>query len=234
MSEEFCKNGESAVGSRTASLNPGPAQELRPPKPNARLSPVLLPRLPIVALMLTPLLPAGCRDASLPVPPEGYREFAYVANAAGNTVSVLDLVYLRPDRTLPVGADPVALASSPDPRRDEVYVLSAQPDATAGTLSVLDTTRNAIVATIPVRRGPTALAIDPTGHRAYVANGGSNSVSVVDLDTRRVLASVATGDKPGQAVIAPDGRTLVVTNRGSGTVDLFAVTPPAAPERRPR
>ena len=42
--------------------------------------------------------------------PAGYQEFAYVANSGSNTVSVLNLVYFRPERTLQVGNTPVALA----------------------------------------------------------------------------------------------------------------------------
>ena len=177
--------------------------------------------------MLGLLFAAGCHHSSFPEFPEGYREFAYVANAGSDTVSVLDLVYLRPDRTLQVGTDPTAILASPT--RNEVYVLNAQPDAAAGSLTIIDTTRNQVAATIALHRNPTALALDPSGHQAYVVNTGSNTVSVVDLDTRRLAATVATGDKPSGVRVAPDGRTLVVTNAADGTVNLFTpdVTPAA-------
>ena len=163
----------------------------------------------------------GCRRSSFPDFPAGYREFAYVANAGSNTVSILDLVYLRPDRTLQVGTDPVAVTANP--ARDEVYVLNAQPEAAAGSLSVIDTARNQVSATIPLHRNPTAFAVDPAGRRAYVVNTGSNTVSIIDLEARRVLASQPTGDKPSGLSIAPDGRTLVVTNFADGTTNLFSI-----------
>jgi YVTN family beta-propeller protein len=167
---------------------------------------------------------AACRRPVFPEFPEGFQEFAYVANNTGNSVTVLDLVYLRPDRTLSVGTAPVALAVNP--KLDEVYVVNSQPNQASGSISVIDTIKNAVVATIPVHRNPTSISVDATGQRAFVANTGSNTVSVIDLAQRKPIASVATGDKPTLAQISPDGRTLVVTNRGSGTVSLYSSTIP--------
>ncbi len=168
------------------------------------------------ALVLT----AGCRNNGMPVYPEGYREFAYVANSAGNSVTVLDLVYLRQDRTLSVGAGPSALAVNP--KLDEVYVVNTQPGEGAGSVSVVDAARNEVVATVPVHRAPGAIAVDPQGLRAYVTNAESNTVSVIDLKARRAIASAATGERPNGVAMAADGRSLVVTNGGSGTVSVFS------------
>ena len=130
-------------------------------------------------LLLLPLLLAGCKRHNFPDVPKNYREFAYVANAGANTVSVLDLVYLRADRTLKVGETPIALAANPV--RTEVYAVNRG----SGSVSVIDATRNQIAATIPVRRQPSAIAIAPDGRRAFVINAGTNSVVVLDLDARR-------------------------------------------------
>jgi YVTN family beta-propeller protein len=174
---------------------------------------------PVLLCLLLPL--TACGHRGFPTVPDGFREFAYVANGAANTVSVLDLVYLRQDRTLQVGTQPSGIAANP--KRNEVYVVNTQPRQTAGSVSVIDTMTNQVVATIPVRRLPYAIAIDPTGHRAYVANSGSNNVSVIDLDTRRTIGTVPAQNQPGLARISPDGRSLVVTNRGSGSLSLFDV-----------
>ena len=164
---------------------------------------------------------AGCRHAGFPDVPAGYREFAYVANEGDNTVTVLDLVYLRPDRTLLVGKHPLAVLANP--KRDEVYVLNAQPGENAGSISVIDTTRNAVIATMSTHRKPSALALDPDGKRLFVTQAGSNSVAAFDLGTRRVLVSLPAGVDPESLAVAPDGRTLVVANHGSGSVSLFAI-----------
>lgn len=169
---------------------------------------------------------AGCNRGRFPDVPAGYREFAYVSNGSSNTVSVLDLVYLRQDRTLQVGTEPSGMAVNP--KRDEVYVVNAGTAAGIGSVSVIDTNANRVVATIPVHKLPYSIDVDATGHRAYVANSGSNTVSVIDLDSRREIGVVGTGEQPGVARISADMRSLVVTNRGSGSVSIFSVEPYAA------
>jgi YVTN family beta-propeller protein len=191
------------------------------PKPHHRRS------FATAAALLTLVLPVGCHRNRFPDVPAGYREFAYVSNGAANTVSVLDLVYLRQDRTLQVGTQPTGIAANPV--RNEVYVVNAGTPWGNGSVSVIDTSANHVVATIPVHRQPYFIDVDTAGHRAYVANSGSNSVSVIDLDQRREIGVAGTGEQPGLARITPDMRSLVVTNRRSGSVSIFAVIPYAAP-----
>jgi YVTN family beta-propeller protein len=167
---------------------------------------------------------SGCRRSGFPDVPNGYREYAYISNGSSNTVTVLDLVYLRQDRTLQVGANPINLVANPV--RNEIYVANTQ----SGTISVIDVETNRIAATIAVHRLPSFISVDPTGHRAYVANSGSNTISVLDLDRRREITVAGTGEQPDVDRISPDGRSLVVTNRGSNSVSVFDVPPyhPAA------
>jgi YVTN family beta-propeller protein len=160
---------------------------------------------------------SGCHRSSFPDVPAGYREYAYVSNGISNTVTVLDLVYLRQDRTLQVGINPSGLAVNPV--RDEVYVVNTQ----SGTVSIIDAETNRVVSTIAVHRLPYFIAVDPTGHRAYVANSGSNTISILDLDRRREIGIAGTGEQPKLIRISPDGRTLVVTNRNSGSVSIFDI-----------
>ena len=162
---------------------------------------------------------SGCHRSGFPDVPAGYREYAYISNGGSNTVTVLDLVYLRQDRTLQVGANPTHLAANPV--RNEIYVVNTQ----SGTISVIDAETNRIAATIPVHRLPSFVSVDPTGHRAYVANSGSNTISILDLDRRREITVAGTGEQPDVARISPDGRSLVVTNRGSNSVSIFDVPP---------
>jgi YVTN family beta-propeller protein len=176
------------------------------------------------ALALTLLFPAllplsGCRRHGFPDVPAGYREFAYVTNGASNTVSVLDLVNLRSDRTLRVGDNPTGIGINP--QRNEVYVVNTQ----SGTVTVIDAATNTLAATIGVHRQPYFISVDARGGRAYVANSGSNSVSVIDLDRRREIAVAGAGEQPGVARISPDMRSLVVSNRGSGSVSIYGAAP---------
>jgi YVTN family beta-propeller protein len=180
-------------------------------------------RSPANTLILLPLafivLLSGCRRSGFPDVPAGYREFAYVTNGASNTVTVLDLVELRPDRTLRVGDTPTGIAANP--RRNEIYAVNTK----SGTVTVIDASNNTVAATIGVRRLPYSISVDAQGGRAYVANSGSNSVSVIDLDRRREIAVAGTGEQPGLARVSPDMRSLVVSNRGSGSVSVYDVGP---------
>jgi YVTN family beta-propeller protein len=157
----------------------------------------------------------GCMRRHFPRHPSDYREYAYVTNGGSNTVSVLDLVNVRPDRTLAVGANPTGITVNP--RRNEIYVVNTG----SGTVSVIDAEKNSVVATIPVHRQPYFIDVDAAGERGYVANAGSNNVSVIDLAQRRVIATVGVGEAPGLARISPDGNSLVVTNRASGSVSII-------------
>jgi YVTN family beta-propeller protein len=169
------------------------------------------------ALFLLPALLCGCNRYRFPVYPASYHEFAYVSDGADNTVTVLDLVYVRRDRVLQVGREPTGMAVNPV--RNEVYVANAGSDS----ISVIDTVKNEVVRTIGVHRTPYFLDVAPDGKRAYVANSGSNTVSVVDLDPRREISVAATGEAPGVVRVAPDNRTLVVSNRVAGSVSIYSI-----------
>lgn len=161
---------------------------------------------------------AGCRSHEFPNYPKNYREYAYVTNGGGNSVTVLDVVNLRQDRVIPVGADPTGIAANP--RRNEVYVVNTG----SNSVSVIDAERKTVAGTIAVGQRPYFISVSADGKRAYVANSGGNSVSVIDLDRRLALAAVGVGEAPGMAVISPDGKTLVVSNRVGGSASIIDAT----------
>jgi len=182
------------------------------------------PRASFLALIFPALLlPLGCRRGAFPDVPAGYREFAYVTNGNSNTVSVLDLVRLRSDRTLRVGENPTGIAANP--KSNEVYAVNTR----SGTVTVIDAATNTIAATIGVHRQPYSISIDAAGGRAYVANSGSNSISVLDLDRRREIAAIGAGEQPGLARVSPDMRSVVVSNLGSGSVSVYSAASYVSP-----
>jgi YVTN family beta-propeller protein len=163
-------------------------------------------------LVLITLGAAGCRrDVDYPA---NYREYAYISNGGSNTVTVLDLVNMRQDRVIAVGASPSGLAVNP--RRNEIYVVNSG----SGTVTVINAESNTVAATIRVQRQPYFIDVDAQGERAYVANSGSNNVSVIDLARRSVVGVIGAGESPGIARIANNGKTLVISNRASGSVSI--------------
>jgi YVTN family beta-propeller protein len=160
---------------------------------------------------------SGCRHRGFPEYPANYHEYAYVSDGGSNTVTVLDLVYLRQDRVLRVGSEPTGMAVNPE--RHEVYAV----DTASNAVTVIDAEKNAVVATIGVRQRPYFIAVAPDGKRAYVPDSGANAVSVIDLAARRQMAVVATGEGPGVARVSPDNRTLVVTNEQAGSVSVYSI-----------
>lgn len=175
---------------------------------------VLWHRAPCIFVFASMFSLIGCRPHDFPDYPANYREYAYVTNGGSNTVTVLDVVNVRKDRVIPVGANPTGVAINSE--RNEVYVVNTG----SNSVSVIDAEKKAVVATIPVRQRPYFISVSADGTRAYVANSGSNNVSVIDVDQRREIAEIGVGEAPGEATISPDGRTLVVSNRGSGSVSI--------------
>ena len=175
-------------------------------------------RLYALALTLTALL-AGCRSGAFPQYADDYREYAYVADQGGNTISVLDVVHVRQQVLLTVAAHPVALAANP--MRNEIYAASEGAGTGNGSLTFIDAEQNRVVGTTMLGRMPTAIAVAADGKALYVTNEGSNSVSVVDIQARKVAAVAGVGEQPGALAISPDNSTLVVANRQSGSVSLL-------------
>lgn len=177
-------------------------------------------------LLAALLFVTGCHHMRFPQVSSDYREYAYVTNGGAGTVTVLDLVNFRPDRTLRVGNHPTAVAVNP--LRNEVYVVNTD----SGTVSVIDAAANTVTTTIPVHKAPHGIAVDPKGVRAYVANSGANTISVLDVQTHREIATVGTGEQPGVVAVAPDGRTLIVSNHKSGSVSVYNINTTPAPRFR--
>ncbi len=168
----------------------------------------------IVAGLILPLLLAGCRRKHFPQYPSDFREYAWVTNGGGNSVTAFDLVNMTTAATIPVGENPTDIAVNLV--RNEVYVANTG----SGSVTVIDAVTNKVAATIGVHREPRSISVDADGARAYVANAGSNNISVIDLAKRREIGAVGLGEAPGVVRVSPDGLTLVVTNRDGGSVSV--------------
>lgn len=165
------------------------------------------------------LILTACRPHDFPQYDANYREYAYVTNGGGGTVSVYDVVNVRVDREIPVGQNPVAVAANPV--RNEVYVLNSGTTFTQGSVAVINAENNSVAATISVQKLPVSLAVAADGNKGYIVNSGSNSISVLDLKSRREVARIGVGESPADAQVSPDANTLVVANRGGNSVSII-------------
>jgi YVTN family beta-propeller protein len=65
-----------------------------------------------------------------------------------------------------------------------------------------------------VGTGPVKVAVTRDGTRAYVTNGGSDSISVIDTATDTVTDTIPVGDGPSALAVTPDGKWLYVMVAG--------------------
>ncbi len=104
----------------------------------------------------------------------------FVALADARQIAFLDVAGRKVLRSVPVPAQPEALACSPDGRK--LYVACAAPKS---TVCVIDTATGTLVDSIPAGHTADALAIAPDGKRLYVCNRFNNNVAVIDLAGKR-------------------------------------------------
>ena len=182
-------------------------------------------RAVLLASLSIALLPLGCRHRGFPEVPDGYREYAYITNGRSNTVSVLDLVNLRADRTLRVGDNPTGIAANP--RRNEIYAVNTK----SGTVSVIDTASRKVTKVVDFhikgiakdRIQPVGVKLTDDGRYAFVALGPANHVAVVDAKTFEVKDYLLVGRRVWQLALTPDQKTLYTTNGVSGDVSVIDV-----------
>lgn len=147
-----------------------------------------------------------------------------VVNGLGSTVT--DIGPSGVTSTLNVGADPNAVAITPDGKY--AYVACDVDGEPQGGVSVIDgadsSSPSVSGAPLWVGNRPTAIAISPDGNYAYVVNGGAGTVSVIDgADTPTPSVSSVLLISPGATGIAfaPNGQYAYVTNWWSDTVSII-------------
>jgi len=127
--------------------------------------------------------------------------FAYVADAASNSVRgvKLDTLELDPNAVIATGPQPndvvVATISSSGTTR---LLVSNGGD---NTLLIIDPATPTTRSSVSTGGGPTEIVVNSTGSRAYVANTTGNSVTVIDLETMQVLAIVPVGVAPSSLAL---------------------------------
>ena len=113
----------------------------------------------------------------------------------------------------------LALAAAPASANPKAYVALGgfDPGATAKGIAIFDVATGARVGTIALSTKAFSIAMDPTGTRAYVADG--NGVEVVRLKTNAVVKTIpAVG---GNVAVDPTGTRVYVTNENTNKLDVI-------------
>lgn len=138
-------------------------------------------------------VPVGDEPESIALTPDG--QYAYVANAAAGTVTVIRIsdpawgtFSAAPVATLTTGAEPWNIVCSPDGRR--VFVANSSQD----TLTVIDATTRTILGTVDLRE---SVANDPDRSRRFQPRGLAVSLDNSKLYVTRFLSYTKPGGRQG-------------------------------------
>ncbi len=167
----------------------------------------------------TVTLPAGAAPVFIGV----VRNSGYVVNSGLNSVSVVFSAATGVNTTVPVGANPTAVAGSSD--GSKAFVTNRGD----GTVTVIATLDNTVADTITVGSAPVYVVANSVLSAVYVLNQGSEDISVIDPTTDTVTATVSLPGASGSNYMAYDGhlQRLYVTNPGSNSVSILDVSQPA-------
>ena len=158
------------------------------------------------------------KAADLSVPPEGFTLGVSVEIDQDAVAplfitwdvqnAVKDGVFLAPAFTFE-GKEPELQAVT-------AYVTNEEGDS----VSVLDRFKDTVVSTIQVGRGPRAVLVEPSTRRAFVLNGGGDSMTVIDVNTHRTLYTFNLNPqaRAQEMAITPGGQTIYVGNTALNSV----------------
>jgi len=167
----------------------------------------------VEAQAISDSMPAGANPSAIAINPSTH--LIYVANSAGNTVTVLDEVIHAVTATEQTGTNPVAIAI--DPVSNQTFVANFS----SNTVSVIDGNTNTVSSAVVVGQAPYAIAVNPVTHQIYVANSSSNTVSIINGKTLTVVATVDVGTDPVAIAANPITNQVYVANRASNTVTVI-------------
>ncbi|HSS52557.1 MAG TPA: cytochrome D1 domain-containing protein, partial [Thermoanaerobaculia bacterium] len=140
----------------------------------------------------------------------GDSRFAFVANEADGTVSVVDTGRLAKLRDVKVGVRPVSLAWST--QGQAVYVTTAGD----GAIVAVDAKSPKPVARIASTPGLGQIRFAPGGRLAFVVHPKENTVLIVDAASNRIVQTADVEKEPDQVAFSDE--LAYIRHRGSETV----------------
>ena len=169
----------------------------------------------------------GDEPQSIALTPDG--QYAYVANAAGNSVTVIRILdpawgtfSASVDTNLLTGAEPWNIVTSPDGLR--VFVANSGQD----TITVIDATTRAIIGHVDLRN---STANDPDRSRHFQPRGLAVTEDNTRLYVTRFFSFTKTGGRQGDDFGREGLVAVLAINTSSSTIGGYTVvgTVPLAP-----
>jgi 6-phosphogluconolactonase (cycloisomerase 2 family) len=196
----------------------------------------------------TPNFPVGSNPSA--IAPHTSGAFLYIADFAGNDVTLLDInksngslsvpvstsivVTTNPPNIFPAGSGPISLQMSPTApflfvaNQGSSNVSAYVVDPGTGGLSTVGGSPGSPFLISPASH-PAALAVSPKGDFLFVANGTEGTVAVFGIASNGVLTqvgapvSLGAGATPGGIAVEHSGRFLYVTDSTHNVVLGLAI-----------
>ncbi len=159
--------------------------------------------------------------ADLSVPSEGFTLGVSVEIESGSVAplfitwdvenAVKDGAFLAPAFTFE--------GKEPELRAVVAYVTNEEGDS----VSVIDRAKERVVSTIQVGRAPQGIVVEPDTRRAFVLNGGADTVTVIDVNTHRVVHAfnLEVRARAQELAISARGQTLYVVNTALNNISAL-------------
>ena len=149
-------------------------------------------------------------DAAADGPASRARQKLYVTNSAGDDVTVIDAVTLKPLGRVEVGPLPHGIAVP----AAQNFILVTIEGRKPGELVWIDPATDKVTRRMDVGPAPNQLAVTPDGKTAYVPCS-DGYWDVIDVEKAKVVTRVFTGGRPHNTLCSPDGKRMYLAPMGS-------------------
>jgi YVTN family beta-propeller protein len=162
-------------------------------------------------------------------PPLAAAKTAYIVNSASGTVTPISIGTGQAGAAIPVGANPGAIAITPDGKTAYVCPATFSPSS---ALIPISTATNRAGPAIPLTGDSFMIAITPNGKTVYVASSSYGTVTPISTATGKASPSISTGVGISAIAITPDSKTVYVAGV-TGADPLGKLIPIATATNRP-